>query len=67
MAEVHDLSTHRPTGAMSAAGSIAPSDAAEKASLRFVASLLTFGPTATGKSLDLPDRRRVRRSMRAPS
>jgi hypothetical protein len=66
MAEVIEMSTHREKTSLSEHAIPAPTNEAEKASLRLVASLMTFGPMATTQQFDASVRRGGRRSVRAP-
>lgn len=59
------MSAYRENDAPIAAALPAPCDEAEKASLRLVASLMTFGPKATTRQFDATVSRRGRRNMRA--
>lgn len=65
MADVTEMRAYRENSVPIAADISAPSDETEKASLRLVASLMTFGPRATTRQFDATVRRRGKRSMRA--
>jgi len=69
MAEIIEMRVHRDTRARAYDGAERASSVAgnerEKASLRLVASLMAFGPTATTKQFDAIARRGGRRTMRA--
>jgi hypothetical protein len=60
MADVIDLRAYARE-ATAAGSALDTASAGEKASLRFMASLMTFGPAATRKQIDMPVRREARR------
>lgn len=65
MADVTEMSAYRENNLCGPVVASVPCDEAEKASLRLVVSLMTFGPRATTRQFDAIVRRKVRPSVHA--